>query len=135
MCADGAWSLEDEQGGLKMAEWIKYTGSDEQIEELTNATHGFIVDSERSIFHKPLPGNYIGLGAEYLRGHFSLYHVTAYLLCQPHPRADMICQWAKTGQPVWIRFVAMDINKMIEYETCTPDWNIPGAQYSFDEFK
>lgn len=84
-----------------MTEWIEYTGSDAQIEEILTAKHGFIVDSQVSIFHKPLPGNYKGLGAEYLRGHFSEYGVTAYLLCNPHPLADMICQWAKTGQPVY----------------------------------
>ena len=86
-----------------MTEWIEYTGSDAQIEEILTAKHGFIVDSQVSIFHKPLPGNYKGLGAEYLRGHFSEYGVTAYLLCNPHPLADMICQWARTGQPVWYR--------------------------------
>jgi len=72
-----------------------------------------------------------------------------YLICTPHPYADMICQWARTGQPVYVRITEdgdknefPELSEFIEsikhvetYCTNTPDWNIPGAEYSFTPFK
>jgi len=115
-----------------MTEWKEYTGSDEQvadIEILLNSGGCFITDPKSGIRwnKQSLPTRIIILKL--------LENTDKYLICEPHPLADMICQQARTGQPVWIRFVAQDINKMIGYETTKPDWNIPGAQYSFTPFE
>ena len=62
--------------------------------------------------------------------------VTHYLICNPRPHAKMIKQWAQTGQPVWIRECRSPGAKTrsFVYETYNPDWNIPGAEYSFTPF-
>jgi len=73
-------------------------------------------------------------------------NTTHYLICDPHPLEDMICQQARTGQEVWIKVVsattAINDYEFVAafdycsiYKTDTPNWNIPGAQYSFTEFK
>jgi len=114
-----------------MAEWKEYTGSDEQIEDMRNAfmCRNRYGNELASIFN----GNCF-VSAEHKKIFLKDNEITQYLICEPHPLADMICQQARTGQPVWIRFVAQDINKMIGYETTKPDWNIPNAEYSFTPF-
>ena len=87
-----------------MTEWIEYTGSDEQIEEIVNAEHGFIVESQHSIFNTPPIDLHLGgFDGGFIRDKFALTSIKYYLLCEPHPLSAMICQWAKTGQPVWYR--------------------------------
>lgn len=77
--------------------WVKYDGSDDQIVEIAKANNGWMVrliDDTESTIHKG------DIESEYY------YHdteVSHYLICNPHPYADMICQWARTGQPVWWR--------------------------------
>lgn len=118
------------------AHWVKYDGSDDQIVEIAKANNGWIVrliDDTESTIHKG------DIESEYY------YHdteVKAYLICEPHPYADMICQWARTGQPVWVRYAKVcHFGQTSEYEICnqiatpTPDWNIPGAEYSFTPFE
>lgn len=83
-------------------------------------------------------------------------NTTNYLTCNPHPLADMICQQASTGQEVWVlepivvsnpkpeidfsihetysnkgQVVVRKDGYWLEYTTDTPNWYIPGAQYSF----
>ena len=115
-----------------MTEWVTYTGSDEQIAEMNaairNSNNGILV----SLRDKNTKIIYSGLYS---------YKFDKYLICNPHPLADMICQQARTGQPVWIS-VAIDTGigelEKIEYRyfepTTAPDWNIPGAEYSFTPF-
>ncbi len=119
-----------------MSEWKKFNGSDEQKKEIRNADDVlFKMESGRQILSSALFVN------EWLN-----LSITHYMICEPHPLADMICQQALTGQPVWVRvtkclhvsfsyryeFVAAYENYSI-YVTTTPDWNIPGAEYSFKE--
>lgn len=122
-----------------MTEWKEYTGSGEQIEEMWNAD-GYILRFSNKV------DNRIRNAKESWSASFHFYehcreakHVTHYLICNPHPLEDMICQQARTGQEVWVRIP-------VSYErygycyitygaTTTPDWNIPGAEYSFTEFK
>ena len=124
-----------------MSEWIEYTGSDKQIEEIRNAEHGFIVSKDgqesRWFCH--------GYTAAYVEKHLSAF--THYLVCNPHPLANMIKRWADTGQPVWIRLNKPYSIRISDYEnhpttklmvdsggvyliSTAPDWNIPGAEYS-----
>lgn len=76
-----------------MPEWKEYTGSDEQIEEMNNSEHGFVMrfsdGTEVPVFHHGNPRIFEG--------------ITHYLVCEPHPLADMITRWAQTGQPVYWR--------------------------------
>ena len=117
-----------------MTEWIEYTGSDAQIEEILTAKHGFIVDSQVSIFHKPLSIKLANMDKEFLKAHFAEYRVNRYLICHPHQLADMISQWAKTGQPVYCR-IHVEGYGLCTSASNTPRWDVPDAEYSFTPFK
>jgi len=141
-----------------MTEWVKYTGSPEQIDEMINAAHGFICKNEEtesgiltikygqlfsSMSHYPIL-NAMWDGS--LKRFMDNNNTTNYLTCNPHPLEDMICQQARTGQEVYIKvtkqcldkdryqFVEVCIGHSI-YVTTTPDWCIPGADYSFTPFE
>lgn len=89
-----------------MAEWKKYTGAPEQIEEIINSDKKILVDSRFSIFREPLRPclhRDAMVNIEWLKTHFEQNEVKFYLLGEPHPYADMICQWAKTCQPVYLK--------------------------------
>ena len=115
-----------------MSEWKIFDGSDEQIKELNKA----INHSSSGVLLKLKNGTQI-----IIRSHLYAYDFAEYLICNPHPRADMICQQARTGQPVWVS-IAFDIGigelEKVEYRhlepTTTPDWNIPGAEYRLTPF-
>ena len=152
-----------------MSEWIKYTGSDEQIAEIKNAKDGFVCRNSEtdsgilSIKYGQLfsdQSEYPILNAMW-KGSLKLFidtnNTTHYLICNPHPLADMICQQARTGQEVWVlepvvgteehplwpRLLAEGISRenvgtaitengiFCQYSTHTPYWHIPGTQYSF----
>lgn len=127
------------------AEWIEYTGSDEQNETLFDTPYGFLIKNS----------NYEVLGPifsfEAVPADFFVSH---YLICNPHPNADMICQQARTGQPVWIKVPLKnndvpnnyanhpDLVELRLHQDCAIfkkakniEWNIPGAKYSFEPFE
>lgn len=100
-----------------MAEWKKFTGSDEQVAEMDNAEYGWIVrfqnGGESSIL-TDTPHRY------------RIGNATEYLICDPHPHAAMINRWVETRQPVY-RFDDYDNEwQLIE----DPKWN-PDLRYSF----
>lgn len=81
-----------------MSEWKEYTGSDEQIVEISNAEHGWVVRwKDGCESHQYYSSDSIEFAKEQC-GEF-----THYLICNPHPLADMIIRQAQTGQPVWYR--------------------------------
>lgn len=98
-----------------LAQWVKYTGSDEQIAEMRNAEHGFMAKNITSIssvmsikfnqlFIQGQKGPYLPeLFCNKLENFLTHNNTIEYLICEPHPLADMICQQARTGQPVWWR--------------------------------
>jgi len=122
-----------------MSEWVKYTGSDEHIAEIKNSDHGYTL---RRVSGKDV----MFLSVEKRP---NLDNVTHYLIWNPHPLADMICQQARTGLPVWMLMTERQywmmplgefegkthINGKVMIKTTTPNWNIPNAEYSFTEFK
>ncbi len=111
-----------------MSEWIEYTGSSDHIAEMKNSKDGYML---RKINGKEV----FFLSVEFRP---NLANVTHYLICNPHPLADMICQQARTGQPVYIKTTIYleHYGDCVSYmETTTPDWNIPNAEYAFTEFK
>ena len=131
-------------GGIEMSEWIEYTGGDEQLTELLTTDSKFMVDNEWSVFHKPtrlnLPVTEDNLN--WLAGLLRDTKVKKYLICQPHPYADLIKIWADTGCPVWIKELVRNYtfsdcfnNKFDITKTNTPDWNIPGAEYRLTPFE
>lgn len=135
---------------MKMTEWKKYTGAPEQIAEIISAAkqNGFMA-RDKTGARLFIDTHYRFLcfdsatDREIIESALSPFD--EYLLCKPHPLADMICQWARTGQPVWIKVVNFrDLLHMVDsvneikdkvLKTTKPDWNIPGAEYSFTAFK
>src|SRR5574343_518471 len=120
-----------------MADWVKYEGTDEQIEEILYAG-GYIIRTNTGYES----GIRMAVGKrDELISELNDGNVTHYLICQKHPLADMIERQARTGQPVWIKTV-MDmpyaglpiLDERIQ-KTNKPDWNIPGAEYSFYAFE
>lgn len=127
-----------------MSEWKEYTGSDGQIAEIKNNKNGYIVRNLN-------PYDAFILSSR-IRYAFELWGDSMvdfeYLICNPHPLANMICKQARTGQPVWVKmetstywFIAMRGFDLIYQDpvvsvikSTTPDWNIPGAAYSFTPF-
>lgn len=125
-----------------MTEWKPYTGSHEQIEEINNA---------KDVLFKYKEGRTTLRGNRKLDTYDNDY-LSEFLICNPHPLADMICQQARTGQPVWIKFSYEYVGTLYHYMqiygdkltrisedfviviTTKPNWNIPGAQYRFTPF-
>lgn len=126
-----------------MSEWKQFIGSDEQIAEINNCEHGYLLRYKNF--------NESDIIDVYVRAEY-LIDVTHYLICNPHPLADMIIRQAQTGQPVFIKLPPYMIGGLEEYwnetrdyeinidnypsviTTTTPDWNIPNAEYSFTLF-
>lgn len=124
-----------------MSEWKKYIGSDEQIAEMNAA----IINSDNGILVSLRDKN-----TKIIYGGLYSYKFDKYLICNRHPLADMICQQARTGQPVYVKL--SDIPNSMHthfintfslvlarpcysvYVTNKPDWNIPNAEYSFTSF-
>jgi len=81
-------------------EWKKYTGSDEQIAEMRIG--GFITRDINGVESNIRQTNDFVSGDAH-KNYLKYEKITHYLICNPHPLADMICQWARTGQPVYYR--------------------------------
>lgn len=108
------------------AHWVKYDGSDEQIAEIKSNTHGYIVRDD------------LGMLSNRVRVSFDLEGISIlpfeYLICSPHPHADMICQWARTGQPVWWR--SKDSGETgLCHEYFPPFMHPVEFEYSFTQFE
>jgi len=112
-----------------MAEWKEYAGSDEQIEEMAN---GFIFRDHNNEECNLIYRLDQFMDSDQMKKLLNACGAKSYLICEPHPYADMIKRWADTGQPVWVKI--NDYTKT-RYMTTKPDWNIPNADYSFKPFK
>ena len=120
-----------------MREWKKFEGTDEQIEEIFNAG-GYDYRNDKGYESSVLRA--VGKRDE-LISELNDDNVTHYLICNPHPLADMIERWARTSQPVWVKtsreisYAGLPILDVRIQKTDKPDWNIPGAEYSFYAFE
>lgn len=126
-----------------MSEWIEYTGSDEQIQSLIAARHGFLIDADVLCYS----GIWNKFGEEGQRWWYTKFvsdvkrqaldvDIKKYLICQPHQYADLIDIWRLSGCPVWVRYRnALSPKNFIVEETNKPDWNIPGAEYRLTPFE
>ena len=115
-----------------MSEWIEYTGSNEQIEEMKG---GFLYrttsGSQSDIALNESNFDSIDHLKTWMRG------ATHYLAAKPHQYADLIKIWADTGCPVWVKrpIAVLRIGEPIVFKTTNPDWNIPGAEYRLTPFE
>lgn len=117
-----------------MSEWIKYTGSDEQIAEMWEHDY-LLLDKSQNDKICRRGSYYFAYKEEFLRScRINYKNIHEYLVCNPHPLADMIIRQAQTGQPVWWRFSDTSFEPGVRCTT-TPDWNIPNAEYSFEPFE
>jgi hypothetical protein len=113
-----------------MTEWKEFTGSDEQIAEINNSKSFLLKRKDGAIsFVSTPPLDLDAMGNE---------TTIEYLICNPHPLAEMICQQARTGQPVWVKFT-VDLEhygRCCSYSesTTSPIWDLPNAEYSFTPF-
>ena len=125
-----------------MAKWIEYTGSDEQFLEIVNYENNVLLEFKHGVkrFRSDfMPGDFINGG-----------NLVRYLICEPHPYADIIKIWADTGCEVWIKPHKPYSFKISDYEnnpyakllvneagviivTTKPDWNM-NAEYSLTPF-
>jgi len=154
--------LHAEMEGIDMSEWIKYDGSDKQIREIKSAKSylvmGIDIGEECSRFVSgPLvwvdTSDHIDQrirAQSNLKEQMEASNVTHYLICQPHPYADLIKIWADTGCPVWVKVTKRNdwvryidgvyykpramVHEYLE-PTTKPDWNIPGAEYRLTPFE
>lgn len=118
-----------------MAEWIEYTGSDEQIESIKLNSDGIIFkDSSGIELNSPIRSLIVRTKEE-IKNFLKDRDVKSILLCKRHDLSQMIYQQAKTGQPVWIRQASpRHKNKKLAYKTTKPNWYLPDAEYSFESF-
>ena len=112
-----------------MAEWIEYTGSDEQIEEIWNGSYGFLVDNLNKIQEI---SNFIS--KDQMKRILDTRAINHYLVIPYDPLREMKIRQAMTGQPVWWRFSDTSFEPGVRCTT-SPDWNIPNAEYSFAPFE
>lgn len=109
----------------QMAKWKKYTGSDQQIEEIRKSKYGVMTEDFIVIDGSAPLHDLLCIGDKYL-------------ICQPHPYADEIKIWADTGCEVYVREpidYAMTGDMYKEYVTDQPNWNIPNAIFRLTPFE
>lgn len=118
---------------MNAPEWIEYNGSDKQIAEMLFAAnkHGVMI-----IHHNGELCPAIFTDANELYQHLdkrTKYPIKAFLLCKPHPYADLIKIWADTGCPVYAKHKATGQTD----EVCGPrvDWNHEEWEFSLTPFE
>lgn len=116
-----------------MAKWIECTGSNEQIEALALAKTMVRV---RYANRREVNWSCTLFRSE-SNARAVLQDAIAYLICEPHPYADMIKIWADTGCDVWVRYEWRGPTgpHTQMYVTDEPDWNIPNAEYRLTPFE
>lgn len=139
----------------QQTDWTIYTGSDEQIDEISSSKNGFVCRNNETdsgvltIKYGQLfsdKSEYPILNAMWsgsLKRFVETHNTTHYLIISDDPLREMKIRQSQTGQPVWIKYkkdlmVLRPGDKAWRKEiivTTTPDWNIPNAEYSFTEFK
>lgn len=75
-----------------MSEWKEYIGSEEQLKEIMGCKKGFALKSYNGVCATALFGVWPLLGKLELKRYLSVRGTTHYLICNPHPLADMVCQ-------------------------------------------
>lgn len=123
-------------------DWILFTGSKEQIDEIKSAYNGVIfldkhIDYDDWIFYS----------SEHDLSNIDATTLIAYYICDTHPYCQIIQQWSLTKQPVYIKcnIIGLENSETIKltcgnfdgyfyYMSNNPNWNILGAEYSLKPF-
>lgn len=113
-----------------MAEWIEYTGSEEQIDEIKAAVTGVIFEYVGGIGYDDSP-LYYATNAYIINNRINTRSIRKYLICNPHPYKDMIVSFANTGQPVYWR----SLKTKEKGRSINPIAFPSGFEYSFTEFE
>ena len=129
-----------------MAEWKKYTGTPEQIDELRNAENGFVCrndDVESGILtikygqlfsdqqKQPILD---AMFKDSIQNFLNKYKTKAFWLIHDDPLREMKIRWAMTAQRVFVRI--HHANDVIDvFYDQSPNWNIPNAEYRFSPFE
>ena len=143
---------------INKTNWQVYTGSDEQINEISSSKNGFVCrnnETESGILTIKY-GQLFSDQSEYpilnamwsgsLKRFVETNNTTHYWIISDDPLREMKIRQAQTGQPVWVRYMSHRFERdehlgriMIDYlktdVTNRPDWNIPNAEYSFTPFE
>lgn len=85
---------------VNMSEWVKYTGIDYQIAEISS---GFIfrdINGEQCNLPKYA---YLFTCDDHMRNYLKSCEAVEILICNPHPPQEMIKRQADTGKPAWVR--------------------------------
>ena len=77
-----------------MSEWIEYTGSDEQNRDILGSKADVLFMYSNGV-HR--------LRSSMFTGDWKHRTLTHYLICQPHPYADLIDIWRLSGCQVWYK--------------------------------
>lgn len=96
-----------------MAEWLKFDGSEEHRKLLRDA----------SDFRLKLKD---GTETALINGSCEFAMIDQILICERHPYADMIIEWARTGRPVY------QLMPNGEWRVVKRPWWNPLEGYSFD---
>lgn len=105
-----------------MAKWKRFDSKG--VEKIRSAKHGVIYK-----LHDGIETEIVA--ASEIFENDSLWYskkITHYLICKPHKHAEMICRWARTGQPVYVK-----ASDGIWYK-CDSNWFIE-KEYSFNQQK
>jgi hypothetical protein len=110
---------------MTMAEWKEFNASEEELVEIWNSNDVLIRCSN----------GFERLKSQIFTGDFDEYipTVTHYLICEPHPYADMIKRWADTGQPVYARSMSGSGSQLC-HEYFPPFAHPDKFEYSFTPF-
>jgi hypothetical protein len=109
-----------------MTEWKKFLGSDEQISEILNAKDGFKWLNQGIESDVLFASNSFEWRSLFTDIAASLDNVE-YLILNPHPHADMIIEWARTGREVYYYHEGMGIWELDD----EPTWS-QRIKYSFN---
>jgi len=116
-----------------MSEWKEFTGSPEQIEEIQNSKHGYCVRMADEEGAASCLVFYDDSQLDRLKTDTAIFQ---YLIAEPHPLADMICQQARTGQPVCVKTPSRRVKNAFDiYKTTKPNWYWTDSEFSFTPFE
>ena len=79
-----------------MPEWKEYTGRDDEHSEMSNAAW-WICRYEDNTESGILSKKDVGVSG-YIDKNDNIFAITHYLICEPHPLADMVIRQVQTGQ-------------------------------------
>ena len=102
------------------ASWVKFEGTQDQLDEMRDAEHGWIVRGNDGVESHIFRGSPIHTG-------IVNSEISEYLICSPLPHLDMRIRHAMTGQPVYFFKEVNECWKTTSY----PAW-LEHIKYSFN---